>query len=99
MILLENHGEGSSSSFIRYGSSPQDTVLLTGEREKSAPFSTHIRSKEPFDMTIERFLASLRFKNKGKMDDLGLEIDLNTKNPSNSGSSPVSYYSSIFLKR
>jgi hypothetical protein len=31
--------------------------------------------KEPFDMPVERFLSMLRFENKGKLDDLGLEID------------------------
>jgi hypothetical protein len=34
--------------------------------------------KEPFDMPVERFLASLRFENRGKLDDLGLDIDTNT---------------------
>ena len=31
--------------------------------------------KEPFDISFERFLASLRFENRSKLDDLGLEID------------------------
>ena len=29
-------------------------------------------------MPIERFLASLRFENKGNLDDLGLEVDTET---------------------
>jgi hypothetical protein len=29
-------------------------------------------------MPVERFLASLRFENRGKLDDLELEIDTNT---------------------
>jgi hypothetical protein len=34
--------------------------------------------KEPFDMPVERFLASLRFENKALLDNLELEIDPNT---------------------
>lgn len=33
-------------------------------------------SKEPFDMPVERFLSMLRFENKGKLDELGYEIDI-----------------------
>jgi len=29
-------------------------------------------------MPIERFLASLRFENRDKLDDLGIEIDSDT---------------------
>jgi len=46
--------------------------LLTGERDKNAPFSTHLRTQEPFDMPVERFLSMLRFENKAKLDDFGL---------------------------
>jgi len=60
------------------GSSPQDDVLLTGERGKNTPFSTHLSSKKPFDMPVERLLAMSRSENKGKLDDLGLEMDKNT---------------------
>ena len=35
-------------------------------------------TKEPFDMPVERFLESIRFENKAKLDGLGLEIDPNT---------------------
>jgi hypothetical protein len=38
-------------------------------------------SKEPFDMPVERFLASLRFENRGKLGDLGLDIDTNPLKP------------------
>jgi hypothetical protein len=47
-----NLKEGSSSSFVRYGSSV---------------------SKEPFDIPVERFLASLRFEHRSKLDQLGIE--------------------------
>jgi len=35
-------------------------------------------SKGPLSIPVERFLSMLRFENKGKLDDLGLEIDTNT---------------------
>ena len=35
-------------------------------------------SKEPFETPVERLLESLKFENKGKLDDLGLEFDPNT---------------------
>jgi len=73
-----NRKEGSSSSFVRYGSSPQVDFLLTGERDKNAPFSMYLSRKEPLDMPVERFLSMCRFENKGKLDDLGLELDTNT---------------------
>jgi hypothetical protein len=31
--------------------------------------------KEPFDKPVERFLSMLRFKNKVKLNDLGLELN------------------------
>ena len=34
--------------------------------------------KEPFDMPVERFFSMLRFENKAKLDDFGLEFDPNT---------------------
>lgn len=30
---------------------------------------------EPLNKPVERFLAFLRFENRGKLDSLGLEID------------------------
>jgi len=50
--------------------------LQTGERDKITPFSKYLNTIEPFDMPVERFLASLRFENRGKLDDLELEIDI-----------------------
>jgi hypothetical protein len=38
----------------------------------------------------------LRFENKGKLDDLGFEIDLNMLKSIISGSNPVSNFPSIF---
>jgi hypothetical protein len=35
-------------------------------------------TKEPFDMSVERFLSMLRFENKAILDGLGLEIEINT---------------------
>jgi hypothetical protein len=48
--------------------------LLIGEREENTPFSTHLMTIELLDMPAERFISMLRFENKGKLDDLGLEI-------------------------
>jgi hypothetical protein len=31
-------------------------------------------SNEPVSIPVEKFLASLRFENRGKLDDLGLDI-------------------------
>jgi hypothetical protein len=41
--------------------------------------SEHVRFRpqietEPFDVSVERFLASLRFQQRGKLDQLGIEI-------------------------
>jgi len=33
-------------------------------------------SKEALNIPVERFLTSLRFENKGKLDDLGLEMHI-----------------------
>ncbi len=51
-----------------------------GEREKNTPFSMHFRTSELLDKPsyVERFLSMLRFKNREKLADLGLEIDLDT---------------------
>ena len=60
------------------GSSTQDHVLLTGEQANKALFSTYLKTNEPRDILVDQFLSMLRFESKGKMDDLGLEIDSNT---------------------
>jgi hypothetical protein len=58
--------------------SPQSAALLTGEREENTPFSTQLWTKVPLSMPVEQLLSMCRFENKGKLDDLGLEIDANT---------------------
>lgn len=80
------------------GSSPQADNLLIGEREENPPFSRHLRTKEPFDMTVERFLASLRFENKAKLDDFGFVVDKIPLNQVNSGSSPVSKFQGFSIR-
>ena len=49
-------------------------------------------SKRQLEVPIERFLSLLRIENRGKLDDLGLEIDTNTLNPVISHSSPFSRF-------
>ena len=39
-----------------------------------SPRSPHIKDNEPLDITVEQFLASLRFQQRGKLDQLGIEI-------------------------
>jgi hypothetical protein len=53
---------------------PQDDVLLTGERDKNVSFSSHLKTKDSFNIPVEEFLAMCCFENSGKLDDLGLEI-------------------------
>jgi hypothetical protein len=62
------------SCFVQLGPQPQDDVLLTGERDKSVPFSTYLTTNQPLDMPIERFLASVRFEHRSKLDQLGINI-------------------------
>jgi len=66
---------------VLLGSSPQSVALLTGERGKSTPFSTHLITNVPLDMPVEQYLSTLRFENRGKLDDLGLDIDTNPFKP------------------
>ncbi len=54
---------------------PQSEALLTGEGDKNTPFSTHLRVNEQYDMLIERLLTSLRFEQRGKLEQLSLEKD------------------------
>jgi hypothetical protein len=54
--------------------------LLTGERASypgidNVPFSIHLTAVEPLDVPVERFLASLRFEQREKLEQLGIEID------------------------
>jgi hypothetical protein len=52
----------------------QSEALLMGEREENVPFSIHIRANDSIDVPLERFLASLRFEQRGKLDQLGTKI-------------------------
>ncbi|MFC2054785.1 hypothetical protein ACFLV7_10920 [Chloroflexota bacterium] len=50
--------------------------------------SEHVRygssdPKEPLDIPVEQFLSMIRFESKGKLDDLGLEIDATTPKSDN----------------
>ena len=60
------------------GDSRNETTKLLIARLQVRFLSGSSASKEPFDMPIERFLASLRFENRDKLDDLGIEIDSDT---------------------
>lgn len=58
---------------------PQSAAFLTGERANypgiaNVPFSMHLRSNELLGVPLEQFLASLRFQQRGKLDQLGIEI-------------------------
>jgi hypothetical protein len=57
--------------------------LLIREREKNTPFSMHIKTSEPLDIPVELFLASLRYEQRGKLDQMGIEIDSFDKESSN----------------
>ena len=37
----------------------------------------HLSTKESLDMPVEQFLSMVRFENREKLDDLGIEIDSN----------------------
>ena len=74
LFLDATHREDCGSELFRLGSSPQDYVLLTGERDKNAPFSTYLKTKEPRDMPVEQFLSMLRFDSREKLKDLPLEL-------------------------
>ena len=45
-----------------------------GELIRYGSFDSYI----PFDLPVEQFLSMLRFESKGKLEDLGLEIDTTT---------------------
>ena len=70
----------------------QSLALLIREREKNAPFSNYLSTNELDYIPVERFLNNLRFENRGKLDDLGLEIDKMYLNLVISGSSPISIF-------
>ena len=48
----------------------------------------HLSVIEPLDITIEQFLSMVRFESKGKLDNLGLRIDINPKNMLITGTNP-----------
>jgi hypothetical protein len=48
--------------------------LLTGERDQNTPFSMHLKPFEALDGNVERFLASLRFEQREKLDQLRIDI-------------------------
>jgi hypothetical protein len=67
------------------GSSPLGVIVAKfhfayGRTGKNTPFSMHLITNVSLDMHVERFFASVRFENKGKLEDLGLEIDKSTLN-------------------
>jgi len=45
--------------------------------------------QDPFDDTIERFFVSLRFDQRRKLNDLGIEIYMPDREQANFGSSPI----------
>ena len=51
---------------------------------------------ELLDMPVEQFSASLRFEQRGKLEQLGIEVGTFEKESSNLGSSPVSIDQLIF---
>jgi hypothetical protein len=53
-----------------------------GEREKNTPFSTLLITIVPLDIPVEQFLPMLRFENRGKLEDLELEIDIHNQKSS-----------------
>jgi hypothetical protein len=57
-------------------------IFLQNHGEGGSSFVQHHPpvQLEPLDMPVERFLASVRFENKSKLDQLGIEIgSLDTK--------------------
>lgn len=56
----------------------QHYVLLTAERASMAPFCKHLRGSELLDMPAEQFLASLRFEQRGELDQLGTAMSRNS---------------------
>jgi len=48
--------------------------LANRRTEKNAPFSTHLRTKEPLDIPVDQFLASSASKTKGNWMIWGLNL-------------------------
>jgi hypothetical protein len=55
---------------------PIDGFLLTNHGEGGSSFVQHrpLPENELLDVPVEQFLASLRFEQRGKLDQLGIEI-------------------------
>jgi hypothetical protein len=62
---------------------PQDFVLLTGEREKNAPFSNYLSTNELDYIPVVQFLPLLHLESRGKLEELGIEIGSFDKESSN----------------
>ena len=65
------------------GSSPLGVIVAKrsfayGRTGENTPFSTLLITIVPLDIPVEQFLSMLRFESKGKLEDLGLEIDTTT---------------------
>ncbi len=58
---------------------PRRFTPLT-ENGGNNPFSTYLKVSELLDLPVERFLASVRFEHRSKLDQLGIDIEvLNVK--------------------
>jgi hypothetical protein len=51
------------------------TVLTPDFRDGSGSEQVQYRPQEPFDNLVERFFASLRFEQRGKLDEIGFQHD------------------------
>jgi hypothetical protein len=55
----------------------QSKRLLIVRLEVRVLLGSHVPN-EPLSIPVERFLASLRFENRGKLDDLRIEVKTST---------------------
>ena len=67
------------------GSSPSRVIVAKlrfayGRTGCISPFSIYLITHVPLDMHVERCFYMLWFENRGKMDDLGLEIETRSRN-------------------
>ena len=63
---------------------------IYGRTGEKCPVLQPLKDKRAGGNAFRKVLIYAALRKQGKLDDLGLEIDLYTKNPSNSGSSPFS---------
>ncbi len=61
-------GSGRLAQLVR-------ALPLQGRGHEFESLTAHSFEKEPLDMPVERFLASLRFEQRSKLDQLGIEMD------------------------